>query len=141
MLLRFTFFLYIFTSSLIIDNFLFIFFLHASTHCFLRKIFFPLHEILTKKNYLLFLHHHSQMDIINLCNKKKDCIFHVLNASSSRFKNKFLCDNLTCKRSNNLLMLMLSCYVSTNGVVACKCSRAEGTWYTNTLMTLSNVSS
>lgn len=76
---------------------------------------------------------------------KKDCISRLMclqwNTFASYSCRTNLCDNLTCKRSNNVLMLMLSCYVSTHGVIACKCSRAEGTRYANTLMTLSNMSS
>jgi hypothetical protein len=39
-----------------------------------------------------------------------------------RIVKQKICDNLTCKRSNNLLMLMLSCYMTTYGIVASKCS-------------------
>lgn len=77
-----------------------------------------------------------------ICNIKKDCIFLLLSCMHHhRVKQFLLCDNLTCKRCNNLLMLMLSCYMSSYRVVACEGPRTEGTWYTYTLMTLSNVSS
>ena len=52
-----------------------------------------------------------------------------------------ICDNLALKWRNNLLMLVLTCYMSTHSVVTRKCSWTEWTWYSNSLMALANVSS
>lgn len=49
--------------------------------------------------------------------------------------------NLTLKRRNDLLMLVLARYMSTHGVVARKCSRTEWTRYADALMALSDVGS
>lgn len=47
--------------------------------------------------------------------------------------------NLTLKRRDDLLVLVLARYVSTHRVVAREGSRAEWTWYSNSLMTLADV--
>lgn len=47
--------------------------------------------------------------------------------------------NLTLKRRNDLLMLVLARYMSTHRIVARERSRTEWTWYSNSLMALTNV--
>lgn len=108
---------------------------------FVEENLSSLHEILIKKEY--FTSSFSNGLFFYL--KRLHFSFFKYACSGNTFASSpcklFLCDNLTCKWSNNILMLMLSRYVSTYRVIACKCSRTERTWYTNALMTLSNVSS
>lgn len=49
--------------------------------------------------------------------------------------------NLTLKRRDNLLVLVLARYMPAHRVVARKCSRTEWTWYSDALVTLTDVGS
>lgn len=65
----------------------------------------------------------------------------ISRAHSARLDGLSNLDNLTLKRRDDLLVLVLARYVSSDGVVSRERSRAEGTRHADSLMALANVGS